>query len=219
MLAYTFSKSIDVASSISDIVDPFNYQKTRALSAWDMTHNLVATYRYQLPLDRLSHRAKALTRNWMISGITRASTGFPVTLAEHGDNSLQGSIPNGVNNHSMDLPDYNGGSLNINADPRNGLPYFNPSAFASNALGTPGSASRRGFHGPGSFNFDLALLRSFSLSEKTALQFRFETFNSFNHAQFFGPAAVNGDFGTGTFGQVVQAAPPRLVQLALKFTF
>jgi hypothetical protein len=51
------------------------------------------------------------------------------------------------------------------------------------------------------------------------LQLRLETFNTFNHAQFFGPAAVNGDFGTGTFGQVVKAAPPRLVQLALKFTF
>ena len=219
MLAYTYSKSMDIASSISDIVDPFNYKRTRAPSAWDMTHNLVATYRYQLPLDRISHRAKALTRNWVISGITRASTGFPVTLAEHGDNSLQGSIPNGVNNHSLDLPDYNGGPLNLNRDPRNGLPFFNPSAFDTNALGTPGSASRRGFHGPGAFNFDLALLRSFSINEKTALQFRLETFNTFNHAQFFGPAAVNGDFGTGTFGQVIQAAPPRLVQLAMKLTF
>jgi hypothetical protein len=96
---------------------------------------------------------------------------------------------------------------------------LNAAAFDANALGTPGSASRRGFHGPGSFNFDLALLRSFALSEKTALQFRLETFNTFNHAQFFGPAAVNGDFGTGTFGQIVQASPPRLVQLAMKLTF
>jgi hypothetical protein len=219
MLAYTFSKSMDIASSISDIVDPFNYKRTRGLSAWDLTHNLVATYRYQLPLDRISRRAKVLTRDWVISGITRVSTGFPVTLAEHGDNSLQGSIPNGVNNHSLDLPDYTGTALSLNRDPRNGLPYFNPSAYVTNALGTPGSASRRGFHGPGSFNFDLALLRTFRLTEKSTLQFRFETFNTFNHAQFFGPAAVNGDYGTGTFGQVIQAAPPRLVQLALKLTF
>ncbi|PWT96847.1 MAG: TonB-dependent receptor [Terriglobia bacterium] len=219
MLSYTFGRSIDVASSISDIVDPFNYKRTRGLSAWDMTHNLVATYRYQVPFDRLSKHAKFLTRNWVISGITRASTGFPVTLAEHGDNSLQGSIPNGVNNHSLDLPDYNGAPLNLNAEPRNGEPYFNLSAFTTNALGTPGSASRRGFHGPGAFNFDVAVMRSFGLGERKALQFRFETFNTFNHAQFFGPAAVNGDFGTGTFGYVVQAAPPRLVQIAAKLTF
>jgi hypothetical protein len=219
MIAYTFSRSIDQASSISDIVDPFNYKRTRGLSAWDMTHNLVATYRYQLPLDRLSNRARALTRNWVISGITRASSGFPVTLAVHGDNSFEGSIPNGVNNHSLDLPDYTGAALNLNGNPRSGQPYFDPSAFVPNALGTPGSASRRSFHGPGSFNFDLALMRYFAITEKKALQLRFETFNAFNHAQFFGPAAVNGDFGTGTFGQVVQATPPRLIQLAMKLTF
>jgi hypothetical protein len=219
MLSYTFSKSLDQSSSLSDIVDPFNFRRTRALSAWDLTHNFVATYRYQLPLERFSSRARWLSAGWVISGITRASTGFPVTLAEHGDNSLQGSLPNGVNNHSLDLPDYAGGGLKLNPDPRNGQDYFNASAFAANALGTPGSASRRSFHGPGAWNFDLALLRTFALAEKKSLEFRLETFNAFNHTQFFGPAAVNGDFGTGTFGQVVKAAPPRLVQLALKFLF
>jgi len=219
MLAYTYSKSIDQASSISDIVDPYNYRRTRALSSWDLRHNFVVTYRYQLPLDRLSRRAKLLTEGWVISGITRASSGFPVTIAEHGDNSLQGSIPNGVNNHSLDLPDFVPGNLQVNHDPRNGLPYFNASLFSENQLGTPGSASRRSFHGPGALNFDLALLKSFRLTEGKAIQFRLETFNTFNHAQFFGPAAVNGDFGTDLFAQVVRAAPPRLMQAALKFTF
>jgi hypothetical protein len=219
MLAYTFSKSIDQSSSISDTVDPFNHKLTRALSAWDLTHNFVATYRYELPLENVWRHAKFLTRGWAISGITRASTGFPVTLAIHGDNSLEGSIPNGVNNHSLDRPDYTPGDLRFNPNARNGQEYFNTSLFTANALGTPGSASRRSFYGPGSLNIDMALLRSFALTEKTALQFRLETFNTFNHAQFFGPAAVNGDFGTGTFGYVVKAAPPRLVQLALKFTF
>jgi hypothetical protein len=219
MLAYTFSKSLDESSSISDIVDPFSFRRTRALSAWDLTHNFVATYRYQLPLERVTGHARWLLQGWAVSGITRASTGFPVTLAEHGDNSLEGSIPNGVNNHSLDLPDYIGGNVAVNGNPRNGQPYFNTALFTDNALGTPGSASRRSIHGPGSLNFDIALLRTFALTESKSLQFRLETFNTFNHAQFFGPAAVNGDFGTGTFGYVVKAAPPRLVQLALKFTF
>jgi hypothetical protein len=217
MFSYTFSKSLDESSSISDIVDPYNFKRTRALSAWDLTHNFVATYRYRLP--RFTSRARWLSEGWVISGITRISTGFPVTLAEHGDNSLQGSLPNGVNNHSLDLPDYVGGDLRLNHDPRNGQDYVNASAFTTNALGTPGSASRRSFYGPGSLNFDLALLRSFALREKKSLEFRLETFNTLNHTQFFGPVAVNGDFGTGTFGQVVKAAPPRLVQLALKFMF
>jgi hypothetical protein len=68
-------------------------------------------------------------------------------------------------------------------------------------------------------NFDLALLKNFRISESKALQFRLETFNTFNHTQFFGPAAVNGDIDSDLFGQVTKAAPPRLMQLALKFTF
>jgi hypothetical protein len=219
MLAYTFSKSIDQSSSISDPVNPFNYRLTRALSAWDLTHNLVATYQYQLPLDSLSRRGKALTRGWSLSGITRLSSGFPVTISSDLDRSLMGSLPNGVNNHSLDLPDFTPGPLNLNGDPRNGLPYFNASLFSPNALGTPGSASRRSFHGPGMLNFDLALLRSFRLSESKDLQFRLETFNTFNHVQFFGPVAVDGDLNSSFFGQVVKAAPPRLMQAALKFTF
>jgi len=219
MLAYTFSKSLDEASSISDPVNPFNYNLTRALSAWDLTHNLVATYQYRLPLDQLTDRARFLTQGWAISGITRMSSGFPVTLSSDGDNSLMGSVPNGVNNHSLDLPDYRSGPLNLNSDPRDGLAYFNTSLFGPNALGTPGNASRRSFHGPGMVNSDLALLRTFAVSETKALQFRLETFNTFNHTQFFGPVAVDGDVNSGLFGRVVNAAPPRLVQTALKFTF
>jgi carboxypeptidase family protein len=219
MLAYTFSKSIDQASSISDPLDPFNFRLTRALSAWDLTHDLVATYLYQLPSGHFSGRAKFLTEGWSISGITRLASGFPVTISSDGDRSFMGSLPNGVNNHSLDLPDFTPGGLNLDGDPRNGLPYFNTSLFSPNALGTPGTASRRSFHGPGMLNFDLALLRTFRFSESKALQFRMETFNTFNHAQFFGPVAVDGDFNSKSFGQVINAAPPRLMQVALKFTF
>ncbi len=179
----------------------------------------MATYRYQLPLERLSNRGHAILEGWTISGITRASSGFPVTLAEHGDNSLEGSIPNGVNNHSLDLPDVANGPLNLNGNPRNGMPYVNLALFNANQLGEPGTASRRFFHGPGALNFDMALLRTFRINETKSLQLRLETFNTFNHAEFFGPAAVNGDFGTDLFGRVVKAAAPRLVQLALKFSF
>ena len=223
MLAYTFSKSIDQSSSISDPINPFNFSATRALSAWDLRHNLVATYQYQLPFERLfrtrSGPAKRWAEGWSVSGIARASSGFPVTMHADGDNSLMGSIPNGVNNHSLDLPDYTGAPLNLNGNPRNGLPYFDLAAFSPNALGTPGSASRRSFYGPGMLNFDIALLKSFRLFESKALQFRLESFNTFNHAQFFGAAAVDGGIDDNLFGYVVHAAPPRLMQAALKFTF
>jgi hypothetical protein len=68
-------------------------------------------------------------------------------------------------------------------------------------------------------NFDLALLKNTRVSESKVLQFRLKTFNTFNHKQFFGPASVDGGVDTNLFGHVVNAAPPRLVQLALKLAF
>lgn len=219
LFSYTYSKSMDEASALSDPVNPFNYKLSRAPSQFDLTHNFVGTYRYSLPLDRISNHAKALTRGWALSGITRISTGFPVTIHSSADNSLQGSAPNGVNNYVIDRPDYTPGDLAINHNPRNGLPYFNTSLFSPNALGTPGTAARRSFYGPGEFNCDLALLRTFTVTETKSFQFRLEAFNAFNHTQFFGPAAVSGDFSSSGFGYVVNAAPPRHVQAALKFVF
>jgi hypothetical protein len=120
-----------------------------------------------------------------------------------------GSIPNGVNNYSLDLPDYNGAPLDLNGNPRNGLPYFNTAAFTVNALGTPGNASRRSFYGPGSVQLRHRPVEEFPVSESKALQFRLESFNTFNHTQFFGPAAVNGNIDSPLFGQVVKAARRR----------
>jgi Carboxypeptidase regulatory-like domain len=219
-IGYTYSKSIDQASSLADAVDPFNFGLTRGLSAWNLTNDFVATYDYRLPLGRLSHRFHRLLEGWEISGVTRASTGFPVTLSTEGDNSLQGSSPNGVNNRYLDLPDFTGQPLGIRNPHNNaGLYYFNPGAFQVNALGTVGNARRRYFSGPGMFNTDLVLQRNIPFSEARVLQLRLETFNVFNHTQFFGPAAVNGDVNNPLFGEVVSAAPPRLIQLAAKFQF
>ena len=216
-VGYTFSKSIDQASSISDPINPINFRATRALSAFDLRHSLVATYEYLVPIERLFPKlSRTLTEGWTVSGITRLSTGFPVTLSSDGDRSLMGSVPNGVNNKSLDLPDFAGGPLRQNGNPPNGLPYFNTSLFSLNVLGTPGDASRRFFYGPGMFNTDLALRKVFHLSESKYLELRLESFNTFNHTQFFGPAAVNGDISSPQFGLVVRAMPPRLMQLALK---
>jgi hypothetical protein len=70
------------------------------------------------------------------------------------------------------------------------------------------------------FNTDLVLQRNFNFSEARVLQLRVEAFNIFNHTQFFGPTAVNGDVDNQPlFGRVVNAASPRLIQLAAKFQF
>jgi hypothetical protein len=219
LAAYTFSKSLDQSSNLGEEVNPLNPSLSRALSAFDITQNFVVSYGYQLPLERLFHAANRWTQGWEFSGITRFSTGLPVTLINYGDNSLLGAEPNGINNYGVDEPDVAAGSLNLNRNPRNGQAYFNAGLFSDNALGTPGNASRRYFHGPGMENFDMALLKNLRLTESRSLQFRLEAFNIFNHAQFFGPQSVDGNIGSGTFGQVVGAAAPRLVQLGVKFVF
>jgi Carboxypeptidase regulatory-like domain/TonB dependent receptor len=219
LAAYTYSKSLDQSSNLGEEVNPLNPSLSRALSAFDITHNFVVSYNYRLPFAGLFRAANRWTQGWELSGITRFSTGLPVTLVNYGDNSLLGAEPNGINNYGVDEPDVSPGSLNLNRNPRNGQPYFDAALFSDNALGTPGNASRRYFHGPGMENFDMALLKNLRLTESASLQFRLEAFNVFNHAQFFGPQAVDGNISSTTFGQVVSAAAPRLVQVGAKFTF
>jgi hypothetical protein len=216
---YTYSKSLDNSSSISEQLNPSNYRSTYAPSAFDLKHNFVLSYRYELPFDQLFHARNRLTQGWVLSGVSRFATGFPVTFTNAGDTSLLGTQPNGVNSYGADLPDMVGGPLDINHNPRNALAYFNTSLFSVPALGTPGSAPHRLFYGPGVENFDMALSKTVSLGEARSLQLRLETFNTFNHAQFFGPASVNGEITSSAFGQVVIADPPRLVQLAVKLMF
>lgn len=216
---YTYSKSLDDSSNLGEEVNPINPALSYALSSFDIRHNFVLSYNYKIPFERLFHASKRWTQGWELSGITHFSMGLPVTLVDYGDNSLLGAEPNGINNYGVDEPDYAGGALHLNHNPRNGQSYFDPTQFAQNALGTPGTARRRFFYGPGMDNYDMALLKNLSLSESRSLQFRIEAFNIFNHAQFFGPQSVNGNIGSTTFGEVVSADPPRLVQLGAKFFF
>jgi hypothetical protein len=219
LAGYTFSKSLDQSSNVGEAVNPLDPSLSRSLSSFNVTHNFVVSYSYQLPFERLFRASNRLTQGWELSGITRFSSGFPVTLVNYGDNSLLGSEPNGINNYGVDEPDYSGGPLHLNANPRNGQPYFDTSQFSENILGTPGTARRRFFFGPGMDNYDMALLKNLRLTEAKSLQFRFEAFNVFNHAQFFGPQAVDGNIDSSTFGQVISAAPPRILQLGAKFIF
>ena len=209
LAGYTYSKSIDQSSSLAEAVNPLNPSLDRAPSAFDMTHNFVASYRYAIPF----------LGGWEVSGITRFSAGFPVTLFNNDDTSLLGTIPNGINNNGVDTPNYTPGQLDLNRNPRNGEAAFNTALFSLPALGQIGTAARRSFYGPGIANFDMALAKNVRLAESRTLQIRVEAFNVWNHAQFVGAAAVNGNIGSSNFGQITSAAAPRLVQLAMKFSF
>jgi hypothetical protein len=217
-IAYTHGKSIDQSSSLSEAVNPLNPSLSRALSAFDMRHNFVASYDWKLPLEHRLGRSRWIV-GWSLSGITRFSTGLPVTLYNNNDTSLLGTIPNGINNDGVDTPSSTGAALRLNTDPRNGAPAFNPEAFALPPMGQLGTAARRFFSGPGIVNFDLALHKRLALGETRALELRLEAFNAFNHAQFYGAAAVNGNVTSPSFGQIVSAAAPRQMQAAVRYTF
>ncbi len=226
LFGYTYSRSIDQGSNLGEQLNPLDLRATRAISAWDMTHNFVASYKLTLPFDLLLKRSDrltdGLTKGWSIAGTTRFSTGFPITLYDDSDNSLLGTLGNGINNYLLDTPEYHGAPLALNTNPRNGRPGFNNSsaAFTTEAPGQLGNVPRRFFHGPGIDNFDITLTKLLRVTESKSLEFRLEAFNVFNHAQFYGPGSVDGEVNNDPhFGQVVSAAAPRLLQLATKFIF
>jgi len=211
--AYTWSKSIDNSSGFFDPINPFNPSLSRALSIFDIAHNFVISYSYDLPFYKSGHGASGkLLGGWTISGITRFTTGFPISLTENDDNSLCGCS-------GTDVPNYNGQSIHF-LDPRKpGHLFFDPSPFTPEDLGTVGNAKRRFFHGPGINNWDLAFHKNTLLSERINLEFRAEFFNVFNHAQFMEPGSVTGEITDGSFGQVTSARDGRIGQLALKLSF
>jgi hypothetical protein len=213
--SYTYSKSLDDTSALGDkTMDPYNPNIDRGLSAFDMTHNFVASYQYTLPFNRLAGgRHPRLTDGWVFIGITRFTTGFPISLTESDDHSLLGT--GGTNASTVDTPNFLGGNLNF-TNPRSGLPYFNTTLFTRETIGYLGDANRAFFHGPGINNWDLSLHKDLRLTESKSLEFRAEFFNTFNHAQFQNPS---GNILSGTFGVVTSAADPRIGQLALKFLF
>jgi hypothetical protein len=219
LLSYTYAKSIDQGSNIGEQLNPIDPLQSRAISAWDMKHAFVGSYTLALPFDTLFHKSNRLTDEWSLSGTARFTTGFPVTLFDNSDNSLLGTLGNGANNYLLDTPQYLDGSLNVNTDGRNGRPAFNTALFPEENLGQLGNAKRRIFYGPGIENFDMTLQKALRLSDERSLEFRVEAFNVFNHAQFYGPAAVDGQTEDPNFGQIESAAAPRLVQLAAKFSF
>jgi hypothetical protein len=116
----------------------------------------------------------------------------------------------------------------VNRNPRkeylnsNGVlqnPYFNPSLFTNEALGSIGNSNRRFFYGPGLNNWSLSLLKDVKLTERMRMEFRAEFFNAFNHAQFVNGVDGNIHDGLSSFGNAGSVAAPRVGQVAAKFFF
>src|SRR5262249_22819905 len=97
--------------------------------------------------------------------------------------------------------------------PRN---YLNPSAFAAPVTGTLGNVGSYSVTGPTTWQFDLALSRIFKLGEVQKLELRAEAFNVTNSTHLGDPVVA---FNSSTFGQILSAKDPRIMQFALKYVF
>ncbi|HTU40175.1 MAG TPA: TonB-dependent receptor [Candidatus Aquilonibacter sp.] len=219
LAGYTYSKCMDNASGLQDSTYPFDPRLSIGLCNFDLTQHFVFSYNWLLPFDKLavSGWQGKLIRGWSLSGITTFATGLPITLSENDDNSLIGA-----NAAPVDVPNFSEGKVLADTNPRNGNQYFNTALFSEEQPGQFGSSRRRFFHGPGINNFDMALLKTTKITESKELQFRFEAFNLFNHAQFSTPNGLINSLPPsegGTFGLVTSARPARIMQAGLKFLF
>ena len=222
LASYTYSKSLDQSAGLPEPVNPVNPSLSRALSAFDLRQNLVSSFRYAIPGLKdvgSASRRNCLVGGWSLAGIARFTSGLPVTLLNNNDTSLLGTIPNGINNNGVDTPEWSGKSLSLHTNPRGGVPVFKAAQLTLPALGTIGNARRRFFSGPGLEDVDATLSKTARFADGSSAEFRVEAFNLFNHAQFFGPAAVEGNMSSGSFGNAVSAMPPRLMQLAVRYRF
>jgi hypothetical protein len=95
---------------------------------------------------------------------------------------------------------------------------LDPSAFALPAVGAFGDLGHNAVRGPGRDNWNLSLFKNFVFSETrgSRLEFRVETFNTWNHTQF---NQVSSNLGSSNFGRYTSAFDPRIMQLALKAYF
>ncbi|HEV2470357.1 MAG TPA: carboxypeptidase regulatory-like domain-containing protein [Candidatus Sulfotelmatobacter sp.] len=209
--AYTFSKSLDWASSFEETVNPFNYKASRALSLFNSAQRFVVNYVWDLPVRKYDGFAGKALDDWQLSGIVQLQSGFPIRIQTQDDYELISSLFFlGAGAPQLTGP------LQILNPKTNGGQYLNPAQFSDPTLGHFATTPRSICCGPGENEWDITVAKKIALSEAKYFQFRADVFNLFNKTQFYNP---DGNFSDTTFGLIQQARDPRLVQFALKFYF
>jgi hypothetical protein len=254
---YVYSKSIDDGSAAENadlflnegqvngqIPNAFNVRAGRAVSDFDLKRNFNADWVYQLPFGRgkefgsnLSGVLNAIVGNWQTTGTLRWHSGFPLT-PRNGFNYATNDFQPGPGTIIGPL------STSVTKSDPNGFPnlFKNPAqAYAQVGFTLPGSAgSRNHVFGPAYFDTDLGLAKSFTMpwNDKQTLQFRIETFNTFNNVNF---GSTAGQFSSqfpgsqnpidefdvsapaSTFGRLFSTAGPlggaREVQVGIRYDF
>jgi len=242
--SYSWSKALDLVDTIGATVNPILDYRNRDYgpASFDRTHVFTLDYAYNLP--RVSKVwDNAFTRvgldGWELSGVTNFQTGQPQglpyaltytadltganTLASNSTVTTTGSNPVVAYDSRVVLLG------NPNQPGPNGQ-WFNVNAVAPPVPGLSvngiGNASKAPIYGPGLNNWDVSLFKNFRLGSNEArrLQFRFETYNTFNHTQY-NAIDLNARFDASNrqtntnYGYFTGAAQARRVVLGLKLYF
>ncbi len=218
LATFTWGRSIDngngiatsTAASNTSAQDALNQRAERGRSDFDIKYRFVFSPVYELPFGKdkpfmsqgfWSH----LVGGWQVSGLFSAQTGNPLTPY------YSGNVSGTLNN--ADRP-------NVVGDPNNGpktpQQWFNLAAFATPAAGTFGNAGRNIINGPGLVNLDVAVVRTFHLTERMGAQFRAQAYNALNHPNFSFPNATMDSAARGT---ITSALDPRTLEAAVRLVF
>jgi hypothetical protein len=212
--AYAFSKNIaqNGADSVYSTPTPFapaGYN--RGLASYNHTSILSASAVWEIPVGKgraygasMNRIADAFVGGWEFVPIYLYSSGAPLTFSVPGATLGNGweTRPNLIGDPSISN--------------RSPSLWFNPSAFASPGPYLFGNSGIGILTGPGSQVANLSLNKKFNFTERRYVQFRWEAFNAFNHANYGSP---NTTIGQGTTGRIFSAGAARQMQLGLKVVF
>jgi len=217
---YTYSKSIDDASSIgggATVVaqNDLDIAAERSLSSFDQRHRFVADYIYQLPFGKekkwlnTSSLGEKILSQLTLSGNVALASGTPFSPRFFG---RANDLSRGVTGSAR--PDLVPGQSIGVSDPTIGE-WFNTAAFTAPA-GVFGTAGRNIIFGPGTVEMDMSVSKNIQLKEMQAFELRLSATNVFNTVHF---TSIDSTFGSPTFGQVVSAGPMRKAQLTARYRF
>ena len=220
MARYTYSKSLDDASTIGgggqtvlqDNADP---RGDYGLSSFNMTHQFLGMFSYQLPFgDRQRFAAKGWQKDvfgaWRVSGSFTAHSGTPFTVLVFSKNQACQNVP-GTNSERA----------NQSGDPSLSSPtvleWFNTSAF-SIPTACFGDASRNSVIGPGAFTINSGVTKTipFGRDGLRRLDFTWAASNLLNHPNYTGLSTV---LGSSTFGEITSVAGMRTMTFTTRFNF
>jgi hypothetical protein len=221
-VAYTLARALDHVDDDNNAIGYYlDLAREWGPSGLDRRHQVTIDYVYHLPDVGTRWVNNAVGRGvldgWQIAGISRFWSGQPLTITSNGN---PGTTGGGVR------ADYVGGEIYPVRQTR--LQWFNPLAFGRPADGTLGSTPKGFLRGPGINQWDISLFKNTRVGDRVTVQFRLETFNTFNHVQFNGiGTGVNvpnagqpvTDATRGQLGQVTSFRDPRQIQAGLKVYF